>query len=34
MATFVLSVVLMVVVVGGLAGWAFREERRRRAQRV
>jgi hypothetical protein len=34
MATFVFSVVLMVVVVGGLAGWAFREERRRRAQRV
>jgi cbb3-type cytochrome oxidase subunit 3 len=34
MATFVLSVVLMLVVVGGLAGWAFREERRRRAQRA
>jgi hypothetical protein len=33
-ATFVFSVVLMVIVVGGLAGWAFREERRRRAQRV
>jgi hypothetical protein len=34
MATFVLSVIGMVVVVGGLAGWAFREERRRRAQGV
>jgi hypothetical protein len=34
MATFVLSVITMVLVVGGLAGWAFREERRRRAQRV
>lgn len=34
MTTFVLSVVAMVIVVGGLAGWAFREERRRRAQRV
>ena len=29
MALFVLSVVLMVVVVGGLAGWAFRAEKRR-----
>jgi hypothetical protein len=34
MAGFVLSVVVMVVVVGGLAGWAFREEYRRRAKRV
>lgn len=34
MATFVLSVVVMVVVVGGLAGWAFRKERRRQAQRA
>jgi hypothetical protein len=34
MATLIMSVVVMVVVIGGLAGWAFREERRRRAQRV
>ncbi len=25
-----LSILLMVTVVGGLAGWAFREDRRRR----
>lgn len=27
---FVISIVLMVTVVGTLAGWAFREDRRRR----
>jgi hypothetical protein len=27
---FVFSIVLMIVVVGSLAGWAFREDRRRR----
>ena len=32
MALFVLSVVVMIVVVGGLVGWAFREERRRKAR--
>jgi hypothetical protein len=34
MAGFIFSVVVMVVVVGGLAGWAFREEYRRRAKRA
>jgi hypothetical protein len=29
MATFALSVLIMIVVVGTLAGWAIREERRR-----
>jgi hypothetical protein len=34
MATFVLSVIVMLVVVGGLSTWAFREQRRRsRAER-
>ncbi len=32
MAMFVLSVLLMIVVVGGLAGWAFRAEKRRLRQ--
>jgi hypothetical protein len=32
MALFVLSVVVMIVVVGGLVGWAFRAEKRRLRQ--
>jgi hypothetical protein len=32
MAMFLLSVLLLVVVFGTLGGWAFREERRRRAE--
>ena len=31
MTQFVLSVVLMIAVVGGLGGWAVRADRRRRA---
>jgi hypothetical protein len=31
MASFALSIVIMFVVVGVLAGWAVREDRRRRA---
>jgi len=30
MATFLLSLLIMIAVVGTLAGWAIREERRRR----
>ena len=32
MATLVLSLLFMVVVVGSLAGWAIREDRRRAAK--
>jgi hypothetical protein len=34
MVEFVLSVVLLVTVFGLLGGWAFREDRRRRAEEL
>jgi hypothetical protein len=32
MGSFALSIVLLIVVFGVLGGWAYREDRRRRAQ--
>ena len=32
MGQFVISIILMVAVIGTLAGWAFRTERRRHAE--
>jgi hypothetical protein len=34
MVQFVLSIVLLVTVFGLLGGWAFREDRRRRAEEL
>jgi hypothetical protein len=32
MGQFVISIIVMVAVIGSLAGWAFRAERRRHAE--